>query len=68
MCHSPRSDGSASSDDGNVHVLEQPEFLHIALQISAGKQFFYYIAVFVVPSVLITLYKLGRLFKRVNIK
>jgi hypothetical protein len=38
MCHSPRSDGSACSDDGNVHVLEQPEFLHIALQIAAGKQ------------------------------
>jgi hypothetical protein len=28
---------SACSDDGNVHVLEQPEFLHISLQIAAGK-------------------------------
>jgi receptor tyrosine kinase-like orphan receptor 1 len=37
ISHSPRSDGSACSDDGNVHVLEQPEFLHIALQIAAGK-------------------------------
>jgi len=36
ICHSPRSDVSACSDDGNVHVLEQPEFLHIALQIAAG--------------------------------
>jgi hypothetical protein len=41
MCHSPRSDGSACSDDGNVHVLEQPEFLHIALQIAAGKYNFF---------------------------
>lgn len=37
ISHSPRSDGSACSDDGNVHVLEQPEFLHIAMQIAAGE-------------------------------
>lgn len=37
ICHSPRSDVSACSDDGNVHVLEQPEFLHISMQIAAGK-------------------------------
>ena len=36
ICHSPRSDVSACSDDGSSHVLDQPEFLHIALQIAAG--------------------------------
>ncbi|PSN51826.1 hypothetical protein C0J52_17686 [Blattella germanica] len=39
ICHSPRSDVSACSDDGNVRVLEQPEFLHIALQIAAGMEY-----------------------------
>ncbi|XP_069694421.1 tyrosine-protein kinase transmembrane receptor Ror-like isoform X3 [Periplaneta americana] len=39
ICHSPRSDVSACSDDGNIHVLEQPEFLHIALQIAAGMEY-----------------------------
>ncbi|KDR16037.1 Tyrosine-protein kinase transmembrane receptor ROR1, partial [Zootermopsis nevadensis] len=39
ICHSPRSDVSACSDDGNVHVLEQPEFLHISMQISAGMEY-----------------------------
>ncbi|KAE8743180.1 hypothetical protein FOCC_FOCC011209 [Frankliniella occidentalis] len=39
ICHSPRSDVSACSDDGSSHVLDQPEFLHIALQIAAGMEY-----------------------------
>ena len=39
QAHSPRSDMSASSDDGMSTVtLEQTEMLTIATQISAGKQ------------------------------
>ena len=37
ICHSPRSDVPRNNE--NVKVLEQPEFLHIALQIAAGKVF-----------------------------
>lgn len=39
ICHSPRSDVSACSDDGSSHVLDQPEFHHIALQIAAGMEY-----------------------------
>lgn len=39
ISHSPRSDVSACSDDGSSHVLDQPEFLHIALQIAAGMEY-----------------------------
>lgn len=34
MTHSPRS-----ADDNPGHILEQPEFLHIALQIAAGMDY-----------------------------
>ncbi|XP_066997233.2 tyrosine-protein kinase transmembrane receptor Ror isoform X2 [Anabrus simplex] len=39
ICHSPRSDVSAYSDEGNNHVLGQAEFLHIALQIANGMEY-----------------------------
>nr|CAD7406427.1 unnamed protein product [Timema cristinae] len=35
MTHSPRS----ACDDPSIQVLEQPEFLHIALQIAAGMEY-----------------------------
>lgn len=35
ICHSPRSDVPSNNTSGKV--LEQPEFLHIALQIASGK-------------------------------
>ncbi|KAK1130769.1 hypothetical protein K0M31_018878 [Melipona bicolor] len=34
ICHSPRSD--VPLNNGNGKILEQPEFLHIALQIASG--------------------------------
>lgn len=35
ICHSPRSDVPLNNSSGKI--LEQPEFLHIALQIASGK-------------------------------
>ncbi|XP_046986353.1 tyrosine-protein kinase transmembrane receptor Ror-like [Schistocerca americana] len=39
ICHSPRSDVSAFNDEGNNHVLDQNDFLHIAMQIGAGMEY-----------------------------
>lgn len=39
ILHSPRSDVSASSEDGTPHILELPDFLHIAKQIAAGMEY-----------------------------
>lgn len=39
ICHSPRSD--VPLNNGNGKILEQPEFLHIALQIASGKYYFF---------------------------
>ncbi|XP_012287594.1 tyrosine-protein kinase transmembrane receptor Ror isoform X2 [Orussus abietinus] len=37
ICHSPRSD--VPLNNGNGKILEQPEFLHIALQIASGMEY-----------------------------
>lgn len=39
ILHSPRSDVSANSEDGTPHILELPDFLHIAKQIAAGMDY-----------------------------
>ncbi|XP_054714438.1 inactive tyrosine-protein kinase transmembrane receptor ROR1-like [Uloborus diversus] len=40
ILHSPRSeDVSASSEEGTPHILELPDFLHIAKQIAAGMEY-----------------------------
>nr|XP_042903811.1 inactive tyrosine-protein kinase transmembrane receptor ROR1 isoform X1 [Parasteatoda tepidariorum] len=39
ILHSPRSDVSASSEDGTPRILELPDFLHIAKQIAAGMDY-----------------------------
>lgn len=38
ICHSPRSDVPLNNSGGKI--LEQPEFLHIALQIASGRYCF----------------------------
>ncbi|KFM72830.1 Tyrosine-protein kinase transmembrane receptor ROR1, partial [Stegodyphus mimosarum] len=39
ILHSPRSDVSASSEDGTPQILELPDFLYIAKQIAAGMEY-----------------------------
>lgn len=39
IMHSPRSDVSASSEDGTPQILDLPDFLHIAKQIAAGMEY-----------------------------
>uniref|UniRef100_T1IWC4 Tyrosine-protein kinase receptor n=1 Tax=Strigamia maritima TaxID=126957 RepID=T1IWC4_STRMM len=39
IIHGPNSDVSASSADGTCHVLDQADFMYIAVQISAGMEY-----------------------------